>query len=251
MTPIEYGHTQLTSTIALWAPGQCPRPTQSSPAVAGPGYPLDWLGPVPSLFARVHRPEILERMVLRMRAALLNPVQVEWRGSYRRVQILQTTIIEFRSRGELSAYAWESVRGIRLVPVPRPLSYVSAEGRGHEGRWCSGFAQGLLVELRGHHYRRRQLSKVQAVLPTYVLWVIDRVKTHLQETLPQAPVHAAIEQALQCAPNVERRYYAQLGLEADVLSRARVLARFTRHLGSDTPSLKDYQECLPCLQKSA
>lgn len=251
MTPIGYGHTQLTSTIALWAPGHRPLPGQPTLFVGGPGYPLDWLGPVPSLFACVHHPEILARMVLRMRAALLNPVQVEWRGSNRRVQILQTTIIEFRTQGELSAFAWELVRGIRPVPAPRPLSYVSAEGRGHEGRWCSGFAQGLLVELRGHHYRRRQLSKVQAVLPTYVLWAIDRVKTHLQETVPQGPVHAAIEHALQCDPNVERRHHAQLGLDAGTLSRARVLARFTRHLGSDIPSLKDCQECLPCLQNSA
>jgi hypothetical protein len=137
------------------------------------------------------------------------------------------------------------------VLEPRPLSYVSAAGRGHEGRWRSGFAQGLLKELRGHYHQLRQLSNVEALLPTYVLWAIDRVECHLKETVPLEPVHAAIERALLCDPDVPDRFDGRLGLDASVLSRARVLAQFTGHLGADVPSLKDYQECLPCLQNNA
>ena len=251
MTPIGYGLTQLTSTIALSAPGHRPTSGMARAAAAGPRYPLDWLWPIPRPLTRIHCPEVLERLVLRMRAALLNPVQVELRGGYRRVQVLQTTVIEFGREDWLCAYAWETGPGTRLVLEPRPLSHVSAAGSGHEGRWRSGFAQGLLKELRRHYHYLRQLSDVEAMLPTYVLWVIDRVQSHLQETVPLEPVHAAIEQALLCDPDVPDRFYARLGLNAGVLSRARVLAQFTGHLGSDVPSLKDYQECLPCLQNNA
>lgn len=251
MTPIGYSRTQLTSTIALSAP--CHRPTSgmARARAVGPRYPLDWLWPIPRAFTRIHCPEVLELLVLRMRAALLNPVQVEMRGGYRRVQVLQTTVIEFGRESGLCAYAWETGPGSRLVLEPRPLSYVSAGGSGHESRWRSGFAQGFWNDLRRHYYQLHQLSHVEAKLLAFVLWVIERVQSHLTETVPMEPVHAAIERALLCDPEIPDRLYGRLGLNVHALSRARVLAQFTGDLSSDIPSLKDYQECLPCLQNNA
>ena len=251
MTPIGYGLTHLTSTIALSAPGHRPTSGLARAAAAGPRYPLNWLEPIPRVLTRIHCPEVLERLLLRMRAALLSPVQVELRGGYRRVQVLQTTVFEFGREEWLCAYAWETGPGTRLVLEPRPLSHVSAAGPGHESRWRSGFAQGFMTELRRHYYQLRQLSETEALLPIYVLWVIDRVQSHLQETVPLESVHAAIERALLCDPDVPDRFYGRLGLDASVLSCARVLAQVTGRLSAEVPSLKDYQECLPCLQNNA
>lgn len=251
MTPIGYSLTQLTSTIALSAPFHRPTSGMARARAVGPRYPLEWLWPIPRVFTRIHCPDVLERLVLRMRAALLNPVQIEMRGGYRRIQILQTTVIEFGRENGLYAYAWETGPGSRLVLEPRPLSYVSAGGPGHECRWRSGFAQGFWNDLRRHYYQLHQLSHVEAKLPAYVLWVMERVQSHLTETVPMEPVHAAIERALLCDPDIPDRFYGRLGLDVRVLSRARVLAQFTGHLSSAVPSLKDYQECLPCLQNNA
>lgn len=251
MTPIGYSHTQLTSSIALWAPCERTPLGKTVDVPLGPTYPTDWLGPLPSPISRVHRSELVERLVLKMRAALLNPVQVELWFGRRRVQILQTTVIEFEPDGGLNAYAWELSSGSRPCLEPRPLSFVSAVGSGHEGRWLSGFAAGLLREVRRYHYQRRQLNRVQELMPAYVMWVMDRVHAHLNQTVPLEPVHSAIEQALLSDPDAIGRPAARLGLNLAALSYARTMARVAHHQGTQTPTLKDYQECLPCLLNNA
>lgn len=95
------------------------------------------------------------------------------------------------------------------------------------------------------------LAKAAALRSSCEPFQSTLVQSHLQETVPLERVYAAIEQALLCDPEVPDRFYGRLGLDASVLSRARVLAQFTGHLGTDVPSLKDYQECLPCLQNNA
>lgn len=251
MTPIGHSHTQLTSNIALWAPGHRPSLGKTAHTPAGPTYPTECIGPLPPLLARVHRAELVERLVLRMRAALLNPVQVELLLGYRRVQILQNTVVEFGREGWLSAYAWELLPGGRPCLVPRPLSFVSAVGQGHEGRWLSGFALGLMLEHRRYHYQRCQLSSVQGLLPTYVMWVMSRLNDHLAQTMEMAQVHQAIERALLSNPHAVERSTAHQGLDAAVLAQAKERLRFAGHPVDLAPTLKDYQDCQRCLQNNA
>lgn len=172
-------------------------------------------------------------------------------AGFRRIQILQTTVVEFGAEGQLNAYAWEMQPGARLVLQSRPLSFVSALGHGHEGRWCSGFAQGLLVELRRYYHQRRQLTPVRHVLPTYVLWLVSRMSAHLAQTMEMAPMHLAIEQALLCNPNAEGRSDARRGLNAAVLALAKKRLRLAGHHGRLAPTLKDYQDYQRCLQNNA
>jgi hypothetical protein len=244
MIPIGHSHTRLTSTISLF-PMQDPRIYGVSPVpLAGPDYPLDWLDPIPRPLCRVHHPDLLQRLVLRMRASILDPVRIETEFGYRRVQLLQTTLVEFGSEGHLCYYAW-GITQQRPCLTTVPTSFVSAVGLGHEGRWHSGFAVGLLAALRRlHHW----LSPEWSLVPPYVMWVMDRVRSHLRDYIDMAPVHDVIGQALLSDPKAEGRPTVRMGLDPLVLAQAKTLAHYAADPASPYPTLKDYMECIPCLQ---
>jgi len=244
MTPIGDFRTRLTSSTALFPLTDWRNHGVNPAPLVGPGYPLAWLGQIPHPLCRVHHPDLLQRMALRMIASTLDPVQIECEFGYRRVQLLQTTVVEFGSEGHLRTYAWGLTKQ-RPCLTPLPTSFVSAVGLGHEGRWHSGFALGLLAALRRlHHWHSAEWSLV----PPYVVWVIDRMRSYLRNTVNMAPVHEAIQQALLTDPRAEGRSTVRLGLDPQVLDQAKTLALYSADATCPYPTLGDYQECIPCLQ---
>lgn len=244
MTPIGDSRTRLTSSTALF-PLTERRNYGVDPAPrVGPDYPLDWLGRIPHPLCRIHHPDLLQRLALRMITSTLDPVQIESEFSYRRIQLLQTTVVEFGSEGHLRTYTWGLTKQ-RPCLTPVPTSFVSAVGLGHEGRWHSGFALGLMAAMRRlHHWHSAEWSLV----PPYVVWVMDRMRSHLRETVDMAPVHEAIRQALLSDRKAEGRSTVRLGLDPQVLDQAKTLALYPADASCPYPTLGDYQECIPCLQ---
>lgn len=244
MTPIGHSRTRLTSTTTLF-PFTDRRVFGVNPAPrAGPCYPLDWLDTVPHPLCRVHHPDLLQRLVLRMIASTLDPVQIECDFGFRRVQLLQTTVVEFGYEGHLQSYAW-SFSSQRPCLTTVPTSFVSAVGTGHEGRWHSGFAMGLLAALRRlHHWHSAEWSLV----PPYVVWMMDRVRSHLRDTIDMAPAHEVIRRALLGDPKAEGRPIFRMGLQPLVLAQAQTLAFYSGDPTCPYPTLNDYKECTSCLQ---
>ena len=202
MTPIGQSHTRLTSTIALFPMEDRPIYGVNPVPMPGPGYPMDWLGPVPPPLCRVHHPDLIQRMVQRMRASTLDPVRIETVFGFRRVQLLHTTVVEFGPEEHLCTYAW-GFTGIRPCLTPVPTSFVSALGAGHEGRWHSGFAMGVMAAMQRLHHA---LSAERSLVAPYVMWVMDQVRSHLRDTIDIAPVHTAIQKALTERPHGRRTF---------------------------------------------
>lgn len=246
MTPIGDSRTRLVSTTTLFPITEW-RIFGVHPATpAGPSYPLNWLGRVPRPLCRVHHPDLLQRLVLRMIASTFDPVQVECEFNFRRVQLLQTTVVEFGPEGNLRSYAW-GFASHRPCLTPLPTSFVSALGIGHEGRWHSGFAMGMMAALwRLHHWRTIERSLV----PTYVIWVMERLRSHLRDTIDLAPVHEAIRRALLSDPKADGRSSNRMGLDPHTLAKAEMLAFYSADASRPYATLSDYKECLTCLQNS-